>query len=127
MNGLLKGLLSGAAWWLLNHYKQCSLDLIKIRAAIWHVRGVKAARTMYVAVVRLALSTAMAGAGFILFHVGLFALLPEPIGAIVLLALGTVYMVAGLLIVRKLCSEKEWMKALGADKCLSLVEKQLPP
>ena len=123
MNGFIKSLLGGVALWLAKHFQAFSIDLLKIRAAIWYLRAVRTARQAYLLHVNLTLSVALAGAGFLMFHIGLFALLPPPFNAIALMVLGCVYTVVGLYVVNATCSEQKWMRLTGADKCASLASK----
>ena len=127
MNRFLKGLLSGAGIWLLSQLRHLSLDLLKAKAGEWYVGGVRAARKVYLLFAALALCAVLAGAGFILLHVGLFALLPHPIDAIVLMALGAVYMLIGLGVIARLCNEKMWLRVTRAERFVKRppeVEKQ---
>jgi hypothetical protein len=110
MKGLLSLLLRNAAVLLLKNYRRLSLDLLRIRAAVWYVQGVRSARKAFIAVVALALCLIVGGGGFMLFHVGLFLLLPSPWNAVLLMSLGALYVVVTLLILRWLCSERTWMK-----------------
>ena len=116
MNRFLKGLLSGAGVWLLAQLRHLSLELMKAKFGEWYVSGVRAAREVYLLFAALALCAVLAGAGFILLHVGLFALLPHPLDAIVLMVLGAVYVVAGLVIIGRLCNEKTWLRVTRADR-----------
>jgi hypothetical protein len=116
MNRFLKGLLSGVTVWLANQVRVLSLDLIKVKAACWYIEGVRAARRAYLQLVVTILCLMLAGAGFILIHVGLFALLPQPVNAIVLIALGGLYTLVGLCIIGRLGSEKTWMRMAKAER-----------
>ena len=120
MNVFIKGLMGGAAAWLANSFRGFAREFVTLHASIWYLRAVRTAHRVYLLSLVATLSTALVGAGFVLFHIGLFAVLPAPVNAIVLMVLGLTYLVVGLCIIRALSSEKRWMAATGADKCASL-------
>ena len=124
MNQFMKGLFGRAGLWLLRHYRLLSIDLLKIKGAIWYIRGVRTARKAYIGVVLFFLCLALVTAGFILLHVGLFALLPAPANAITLLVLGAIYLIVGLSALAATCSEKRWMKLSRADRMVARATKQ---
>ena len=124
MKRILTGLLQALALALLRGYRRVSLDLLKIQAAVWYVRGVQTARSAFLAVLMLALCIAVGVVGFVLFHVGLFLLIPWPWNAGALMALGAIYVIAALFVVRWLCSEKTWMKFSNADKYVKSTTKK---
>jgi len=121
---LLNALFGSGLVWLAGHYRRLSLDLVKIRAAIWYLKGVQAARRAFIGVVALGLCLGLVLAGFVLVHVGLFLLLPHPANAIVLLALGAIYLVGALLALRWACSEKTWLKFSNASRYTALATKK---
>ena len=127
MKGLLSGILGDVLLWLLKQYRRLSIDLVKIEAAIWYVRGVQTARRLFLSALAVGLCLLLGGVGFILLHIGLYALLPWPVNAIVLMSLGVIYMgiaVAGL---AWACSEETWMRCSNADRCVALALKNEPP
>lgn len=124
MKKLLTGLLEALAVVVLRGYRRISLDLLKIQAAVWYVRGVQTARSAFLAVFMLALCIAVGVVGFVLFHVGLFLLIPWPWNAGALMALGSVYVITALFVVRWLCSEKTWMKFSNAGKYVESATKK---
>jgi len=119
MNRLLKVLLKGAGLWLLNQYRQTSLDLVRIQAAIWYLRGVKTVRAVFVSLAALIGALLLAILGFVLIHVGLLGLLPAPYRFVALLVLGLIYLLIGLCVIRRLCSQKHWMRTFQAHRCVS--------
>jgi len=56
---LLRNLLSTVSVWLLNKYRQTSLELIKLELAIGYVKGVRSARQAF-----LAMLVVILGAGY---------------------------------------------------------------
>jgi len=123
----ISGLLTSVALALLKSYRRVSLDLVRIEAALWYVRGVGAARQIFIGGLGLSFLVALAVAGFLLLHAGLFALLPAPAGAIILLALGAVYLLAAVLALRFICSEKTWMKYSKAGHVVDVTAGKQPP
>ena len=119
MMRIIKSLVGSVAVWLLARYRGLSLDLIRIRATAFYVKGVRAARSAYLGLLALLFAVVLAGAGFVLFHVGLFVLLPKPWNGIVLMALGAIYMLAALLGLRATVSEKTWMRLSQADRLVA--------
>lgn len=105
---------------LLERYSQVSLDLVRIEAAVWYVRGVGAARQLFIGGLALSFVVALAVGGFVLLHVGLYALLPTPANAISLLSLGAIYLLIAILVLRWACAEKTWMKY---SKAANFVER----
>jgi len=126
---LLRTLFATASIWLLNKYRQTSLELIKLEMAIGYVKGVRSARKAFLAVLVVVLGAGLLAAGFILLHIGLGMLLYLAfqswwvVGA-VLLVLGALYTLVPLFIIRRLCAEKTWMRFFKADKLVEQVTKK---
>ena len=115
--------------WLLNKYRQTSLDLIKLEAAIGYVKGVRSARQAFLAVLVIVLGAGLLAAGFVLLHVGLGMLFYLAfqnwwVVGTVLLVLGILYTIVPLFIIRRLCAEKNWMRFFKADKLVEQVTKK---
>jgi len=124
MKRILGTIVEGVAVWLFKQYRRASLDLVKIQAAMCYVRGVQSARQAFMAGLLLAFCLLLGGCGFVLFHIGLFLIFPWPWSAVVLMALGTLYMVAVFLALRWLCAEKTWMKFSKADKIVDAAARK---
>ncbi len=124
MNEFIKGLMSGLVAGLARSLQGNASDLVKIRAAIWYLRAIRTVRQIYLLSMAGTLTLLLVVAGFVLFHIGLFAMLPTPANAIVIMVLGLIYMVAGLCILRFVSSEKQWMQASGAAHYTALVDKR---
>ncbi|MDD5678228.1 MAG: hypothetical protein PHW60_09610 [Kiritimatiellae bacterium] len=126
---LLRTLLATATVWLLNKYRQTSLELIKLEAAIGYVKSVRSARKAFLAVLAVVLGAGLLVAGFLLLHIGLGMLLYLAfknwwaVGT-TLLALGILYTLAPLFVIRRLCAEKTWMRFFKADKLVEQVTKK---
>lgn len=123
---LLKRAFAVAAIWLLRRYKQISLDLLKIRAAILYVRGVQGARSAAIAGLMAAGLIALLGAGFVLLPVGLAILIYGLSGSwvapcIVLLVLGALYLIVPLYVLGRVMSERAWMSFFKVDALVARV------
>ena len=127
MKGFFSGLLRDGLLWLLQQYRRLSIDLIKIEAAIWYLRGVQAVRRLFLSALALLFCILLGGVGFLLLHIGLYALLPWPTNAIVLIVLGAIYLGIALLGLGWACSEKTWMRCSHADRYAGLALKDDPP
>lgn len=126
---LLRTLFATASVWLLNKYRQKSLELIKLEAAIGYVKGVRSARQAFMAILGIVLGAGLLAAGFVLLHIGLGMLLYLAFQSwwtvgVVFLALGILYTLVPLLIIQRLCAEKTWMKFFKADKLVAQVTKK---
>lgn len=129
VNRLLRTLFMAVSVWLLNKYRQTSLELIKLEAAIGYVKGVRSARQGFLAVLSVLLSAGLLAAGFVLLHVGLGLLLYAAFQSwlvigVVLLVLGILYTIVPLLTIRRLCAEKTWMQFFKADQLVEQVTKK---
>ncbi len=101
-----------------------TVQLARIRAARAAVKGVQALRLSVGLAFVMLLLAGLAVAGFLLFHAGLFVLLPGSIElrAWLMLGLGAVYLLAVGIAAVRLLRDRFWMRASGADR---LVEHAL--
>jgi hypothetical protein len=106
---------------LLKRYGELSVGLLKIQAATCYVKGVIGARRLFVSAVLLSCLLLLLAVGFVLVHVGFFIWVPWSANtkALVLLALGVVYMTVSSVLILRRCSEKTWMKLSKADSVLA--------
>lgn len=124
---LLKRGFAFAVIWLLRRYKQASLDLIKIRAAIYYVRGVQSARAVAVAVLTALGLLAVMGAGFLILPFGLAILLyglshSWVAACVALLVMGVLYVIVPLCILRRYyMSERAWMSFFKVEALVARV------
>ena len=118
LKSLLRGVLSGIAVKLLDNYRRLSIQLLRIEAAKSYLHGVKMARQSAIGVMLLGLIIALITVGALIFHAGLFILLPWTVEskAILGLCLGLVYMVGGGVALCAAMNEKIWMKKSGAAR-----------
>jgi len=123
---LIKGLLAGVAIKLVESYRHWSLQLLKIEAAKSYVYGVQLARLSALGLLQLGLVSGLVGVGALLFHIGLFILLPWTVAAKAVfgMILGLVYMIGGGFALRAAMDEKTWMKKSGATELLQEAIRQ---
>ena len=123
---LIKGLLAGTAIQLLDNYRRLSIQLLKIEAARCYLRGVQAARMSAIGLIGIGLVVGFICVGVLIFHAGLFILLPWSVTtkAILGLFLGLVYAALGGYALYAAMNEKTWMEKSGAAKMLKDVTGQ---
>lgn len=113
---LFRGYLAAMAVKLLESYRHLSVQYLKIEAAKSYLHGVRLARLSTLGILCLFLFVGLICIGVILFHVGLFILLPCSLKAkaLVGLLLGLVYTIAGVVALVVSMDEKRWMDKSGA-------------
>ena len=116
MRHFWKTIVRSVGFWLLRQYRASALELLRVRAALLYVRVVRGARGAFIAGLVGIGSLALAAAGFVLFHVGLFFVLPPPYNAWALMGLGATYVAVGLGTLMCACSERAWMRLSGANE-----------
>ena len=118
LNYLLKGVLAASAVKLLENYRQLSVHMLKIEAAKSYLHGVRMVRQSALGLLWMGLLTGLICLGALLFHAGLFMLLPWSLKAKALLGmfLGLAYVAAGAVVLREAMSERVWMEKSGAAK-----------
>jgi len=126
MNRVIRILLGVLDALLLNRYRRLSVGLLKIQAATCYLKGVIGARRLFVSAVSLSCLLLLLAAGFVFVHVGFFIWVPWSLDtkALVVLALGVVYMTVSSALILQRCSEKTWMKLSKADKVVSAAMKR---
>ena len=117
---LLKGALSVLALELLQNYRHLSVQLLKIEAAKCYLHGVQLARSTAIGLLWKGLVVGLIGVGVLLFHAGLFILLPWTVEAKAALGmfLGLAYVVIGGVALRAAMNERMWMEKSGATEML---------
>ncbi len=120
-NHLFKGILAFIAVKLLDNYRQLSIRLLKIEVAKSYLHGVRLARLSAIGLVRLLLVIGLICIGLLLFHAGLFILLPWSVKAKAAfgLFLGVAYVAAGAVVLRAALDERTWMEKSGAAEMLA--------
>lgn len=116
MNALFQGFLD----WLKQAYLEPTLRLLKIRAAIYYLEGIKTARQVLILLCMLIFVITLIGAGLVLIPVALLLFMPwQPeTKAIVGLVIGIIYLLIPAIALLFLLSEKRWMKLTGTNDIL---------
>jgi hypothetical protein len=129
---LIKGLLAGITIKLVDNWRRLSIHLLKIEAAKCYLRGVQIARLSAIGLLRMGLVIGFIGVGALLFHVGLFVLLPWTMEtkAVLGMLLGLAYVAIGYGALRAAMDEKMWMEksgvALMLEEATGQSKKDLP-
>lgn len=118
---MLKGIVSAMAVKLLVNYRHLSIHLLKVEATKSYIHGVRLARRSAIGMMLMGLVVGLILLGALLFHVGLFFLLPGgvKVKAALCMLLGLVYAVVGGLALRAAADERRWMEKSGASKMLN--------
>lgn len=118
---LFKGILAAIAIKLLENYRHLSIQMLRIEVTKSYLHGVRTARLSAMGLICLGLVIALICLGVLLFHVGLFILLPWTVKSKALLGmfLGLVYMFTGGMVLRSAMDEKTWMEKSGAAEMLA--------
>ena len=119
-NYLLKGLMSAVVARLLDNYRHLSIRLLKIEAAKSYLHGVRVARQSALGLMWMGLLTGLVCVGLVLFHAGLFILLPWTVKAKAVLGMlmGLGYVAIGGFALRAEMDEKTWLDKSGASDML---------
>ena len=120
IKNLLKGILSAIAIKLLDHYRHLSIQLLKIEAARSYLHAVRLARLSARGMVGMGLVINLIFLGVLLFHAGLFILLPWSLEdkAVFGMILGLAYMMIGVITIRVAMNEAKWIQKSGAAEML---------
>ncbi len=118
---LLKGILSAIAIKMLDNYRHLTIQLLKIEAAKSYLHGVKMARLSALGLMGMGLMIGLIFVGAVLFHVGIFVLLPWSVEAKAVLGivLGLVYVAIGMFVLRAAMDERAWIKKSGAAEMMN--------
>jgi len=113
LNTIFQGLLD----WLSRTYVDPLIRVLKVKAAVFYLEGVKGARRVLILLCLLIFVITLIGAGFVLIPISLLIFAPwEPqTKAIVGIAVGTVYLLVPLAAVLLVLTEKRWMEVTGAQ------------
>jgi hypothetical protein len=109
---IIKGLVAGITIKLMDNWRRLSLQLLKIEAAKFYLQGVQMARWSMISLMRMGLAIGIIGVGMLLFHAGLFILLPWTVEskAVLGLFLGLAYVAIGYVTLHANINEKTWME-----------------
>ncbi len=117
---MINSLLQGMFDWLKSTYLEPSLKMLKLRAAIYYLEGVKGAHRILILICLLVFVITLIGAGLVIVPLALLFFMPwEPITkAIVGICIGGIYLLGPVAALISLLSEKRWMRLTGANKVL---------
>jgi hypothetical protein len=120
IKSLLKGILSAIAIKLLVNKRRLSVQLLRIEAAKSYLHAVRVARLSAIGLLRMGLVIGLICVGALLFHAGLFILLPWTVKARAVLGmlLGLAYVLIGGFALRVAMDEKTWMEKSGVAEML---------
>lgn len=98
--------------------KRLTMQWVHIKAALYCVRGVKAARGAFLGYLGLKCILGLFAFGVALLHIGFFLYVPWSLEsrALVMMALGGVYVLVVIGIVAYLSRESWWMKQTGVSE-----------
>jgi hypothetical protein len=117
---LTQGLLAGLAIKLLGNCRHLSIQVLKIEAAQCYLHGVRMTRLSAIGLMQMGLVIGLIVVGALVFHVGLFLLLPwtVEVKAVLGVFLGLAYMAIGWVALHAAMNEKTWMEKSGAAEML---------
>jgi hypothetical protein len=109
---MIKGILAGITVKLLDNWRRLSVQLLKIEAAKFYLHCVQMARWSAISLMRMGLAIGLIGVGTLLFHAGLFILLPWTVEskAVLGLFLGMAYVAIGYGALHASINEKTWIE-----------------
>jgi hypothetical protein len=117
---MINSLFQGVFDWLKATYLEPSLKMLKLRAAIYYLEGVKGAHRVLILICLLVFAITLIGAGLVMVPIALLLFMPwEPVTkAIVGMGVGGVYLLVPVAALISLLSEKRWMRLTGANHVL---------
>ena len=117
---MITSLFQGVFDWLKSTYVEPSLKVLKLRAAIYYLEGVKGAHRILILVCVLVFVITLIGAGLVMVPMALLLFMPwDPVTkAVVGIVIGAVYLLVPAVALISLLSEKRWMRLTGANEIL---------
>lgn len=117
---MINSFIQGIIDWLRSTYLEPSIKMIKLRAAIYYLEGVKGARRILILICLLVFVITLIGAGLVMIPLALLFFMPwEPATkAIVGIIIGAIYLLVPAVALISLLSEKRWMRVTGASDIL---------
>lgn len=106
--------------WFRITYLEPTLKMLKLRAAIYYLEGVKGARRILILICLLVFAITLIGASLVIIPLALLIFMPwEPTTkATVGIIIGAVYLLVPVIALMTLLSEKRWMRITGASDLL---------
>ncbi|MEK7775003.1 MAG: hypothetical protein AAB305_03855 [Candidatus Zixiibacteriota bacterium] len=122
---MIMSLFQGIYDWLRSSYLEPSLKLLKIRAAIYYLEGVKGAHRILILICLLVFVITLLGAGLVMVPFALLLFMPwDPTTkAVVGITIGAIYLIVPAVALISLLSEKRWMRITGATDVLRKLAK----
>ena len=117
---MINSFFQGIFDWLKSTYLEPSLKMLKLRAAIYYLEGVKGARRILILICLLVFVITLIGAGLVIIPLALLLFMPwEPTTkAVVGIIIGAIYLLVPAVALISLLSEKRWMRLTGATDVL---------
>lgn len=117
---MINSLFQGIFAWLRSTYFEPSLKMLKLRAAIYYLEGVKGTRRILILICLLVFVITLIGAGLVMVPIALLLFMPwEPTTkAVVGITIGVIYLFVPTVALISLLSEKRWMRLTGATNIL---------
>jgi len=117
---VINSLFQGISGWFRSTYLEPSLKMLKLRAAIYYLQGVKGAHRILILVFLLVFMITLIGAGLVVAPLALLIFMPwdPPTKAIIGIIIGAVYLLVPTVALVSLLSEKRWMRLTGATDVL---------
>lgn len=115
---VIRALLAAFTVTMLNRGRRLSLQMLKIQSARYYLQGLKIANLTVLGLLGLGMVVVLIGIGLLIFHAGVFALLPwsVEVKGVVALCLGLFYVVIAAVAIRVALNEKRWMDKAGISK-----------
>ena len=113
----MSAIIQGVVDWLSRTYVDPLVRMLKVKAAVFFLEGVKGARRVLILLCLLVFVITLIGAGFVLIPLSLLLFAPwEPqTKAIVGIAVGAAYLLVPLAAMLLVLTEKRWMAITGAQ------------
>ena len=117
---MINSLFQGMFDWLKSTYLEPSLKMVKLRAAIYYLEGVKGAHRILILICLLVFMITLIGAGLVMIPLALILFMPwgPATKAVVGIVIGAVYLLVPAVALISLLSEKRWMRLTGATDVL---------
>jgi hypothetical protein len=117
---VINSLFQGMFDWLKSSYLEPSLKMLKIKAAILYLEGVKSAHRILILISLLVFVITLIGAGLVIGPLALLFFMPwaPTTKAIVGIIIGALYLISPTVALISLLSEKRWMRLTGATHML---------
>jgi len=107
--------------WIKSTYVDPCLRVLRLRAAICYLEGIRGARRMLILVCLLVIVITLICGGLVIVPIAMLLFMPWEPGtkAVVGIAVGAVYLFVPAIALSFLLSEKRWMRITGATEVLS--------